>query len=34
MANDVEKDGALAVYRSYRAAVDAGGINVYNARQG
>ncbi len=34
VANDVEKDGALAVYRSYRAAVDAGGINVYNARQG
>ena len=32
--NDVEKEGALAVYRNYRAAVDAGGINVYNARQG
>jgi tRNA(Arg) A34 adenosine deaminase TadA len=31
---DVEKEGALAVYRNYRAAVDAGGINVYNARQG
>lgn len=34
VVNDVEKDGALAVYRNYRAAVDAGGINVYNARQG
>jgi tRNA(Arg) A34 adenosine deaminase TadA len=34
VVNDVEKEGALAVYRNYRAAVDAGGINVYNARQG
>ena len=32
--HDVEKDGALAVYRAYREAVDAGGVNVYNARQG
>lgn len=32
--HDVETEGALAVYRSYRAAVDAGGLTVYNARQG
>jgi len=34
VVHDVETEGALAVYRSYRAAVDAGGLTVYNARQG
>lgn len=30
----VLRDEALAVFRAYRAAVDGGGIEVYNARQG
>jgi len=31
---DVLRDDALAVFRSYRKAVDAGGLVVYNARGG
>jgi hypothetical protein len=31
---DVLRDEALAVFRAYRAAVDSGGIVVYNARSG
>jgi tRNA(Arg) A34 adenosine deaminase TadA len=32
VTQDVLRDEALAVFRAYRAAVDAGGITVYNAR--
>jgi hypothetical protein len=30
----VLRDEALAVFRAYRAAVDSGGVVVYNARSG
>jgi tRNA(Arg) A34 adenosine deaminase TadA len=32
VTQDVLRDEALAVFRAYRASVDAGGITVYNAR--
>lgn len=32
VAQDVLRDEALAVFRAYRDAVDAGGVTVYNAR--
>ena len=34
VVQDVLRDEALAVFRAYRAAVDDGGILVYNARSG
>jgi tRNA(Arg) A34 adenosine deaminase TadA len=34
VTRDVLRDEALAVFRGYRDAVDAGGITVYNARGG
>jgi tRNA(Arg) A34 adenosine deaminase TadA len=34
VVRDVLRDEALAVFRSYRKAVDAGGLVVYNARGG
>jgi tRNA(Arg) A34 adenosine deaminase TadA len=33
VVDGVLRDEAIAVFRAYRAAVDAGGITVYNARQ-
>ncbi len=30
--DNVDRDGAIAVFEAYRAAIDAGGITVYNAR--
>ena len=30
--DDVDRDGAIDVFQGYRAAIDAGGITVYNAR--
>ncbi|MGP3960294.1 hypothetical protein ACTWPT_30225 [Nonomuraea sp. 3N208] len=34
VTRDVLRDEALAVFRDYRKAVDAGGVTVYNARGG
>jgi tRNA(Arg) A34 adenosine deaminase TadA len=34
VTRDVLRDEALAVFRDYRRAVDAGGVTVYNARGG
>ena len=34
VVQDVLRDEALAVFRAYRAAVDSGGVVVYNARSG
>jgi hypothetical protein len=34
VVQDVLRDEALAVFRAYRAAIDSGGIVVYNARSG
>ncbi|HAQ59362.1 MAG TPA: CMP deaminase [Microbacterium sp.] len=34
VVHDVLRDEALAVFRAYRAAVDSGGVVVYNARSG
>jgi len=34
VTTDVLRDEALEVFRAYRAAIDAGGVLVYNARSG
>jgi hypothetical protein len=34
VVKDVLREEALGVFSAYRAAVDSGGLTVYNARQG